>query len=63
MLKGLPRFRDFFVDLRLKEFRSIKLGHLTFIKFDSEEGNFLLKEYVKEIEKDSKEYEEILGLI
>jgi len=26
MLKELPKFRDFFVDLRLKEFRSIEFG-------------------------------------
>lgn len=63
MLKELPKFRDFIVDIRLKEFRGIKFGYLIFIKFDSEEGTSLLKEYAKEIGKDSKEYDEILSFI
>ena len=63
MLKELPKFRDFFVDLRLKEFRSIEFGDLTFIKFSSKEGNYLLKEYIKELNKNSQEIQEILDFI
>ena len=63
MLKELPKFRNFVVDLRLKEFRCVKSDSLIFIKFDTIEGSSLLKEYIKKLDKDSQQYKELLKSI
>jgi len=49
MLKELPKFKGYTVDIRLKQFRIMKQGNLIFVEFKSEKGKLLLKEYMKKI--------------
>jgi len=50
-LRELPKFKNYTVDFRLRQFRFVDLRHqiLVFIDFDSEEGRILLKEYQEEL--------------
>ena len=58
MIRILPIFRGFTVDMRLQEFRKIKMNQLTeFIPFTSDKGARLLYEFrqtnegIKEIQR------------
>ncbi len=61
MLKELPRFRNFTVDLRLKQFRCVRFRRLIIINFKSKEGISLLKEYLKE--GGNENYKELKNII
>ena len=54
MVRKLPTFRGYTVDLRLKEFRRVPKGHgrIEFVPFDSEKGDELLCEYIKTLDRD-----------
>ena len=61
MLKTLPTFKGYTVDVRLKEFRKTTPHlELTFIAFDSPEGDELLAGFVGTIDADTNEGRELL---
>ena len=61
MLRVLPTFKGYTVDVRLREFRkSIPDQELTFIPFGSPQGDELLKGYIETIDPDTKEGRELL---
>jgi hypothetical protein len=46
MFRKLPKFKDYTVDEKLKQFRKVELDELPeFIDFDSDKGQVLLAEY------------------
>ena len=50
----LPTFKGYTVDIRLEQFRKIKKnGGLIFVDFTSQEGDELLAEFVKSLNKKS----------
>lgn len=56
MIKILPTFKGYTVDLRLKEFRKAESDQrLEFIPFDSVEGELLLEDYVSNFDSFSEE--------
>ena len=61
MIRQLPVFKGYTVDIRLKEFRRIDpQWGIAFIPFDSEEGRVVLDEYILSIDADTPEGMEIL---
>jgi Mg2+/Co2+ transporter CorC len=60
MVKALPVFKGYTVDIRLQEFRKAdrKTG-IEILKFGSPQGDDLLEEYVGELDKDSAEFQEL----
>ena len=61
MIKQLPVFKGYTVDVRLKEFRRIhpKWG-IVFIPFDCDAGEILLNGYIKTLDENSPECKELL---
>lgn len=45
MLRELPIFQDYTVDIRLKQFRIITKDKIEFINFNSKKGKQLLSKY------------------
>ena len=63
MIKKLPLFRGYTVDLRLSEFRKIKMDKLPeFIPFISDKGARLLSEY-RQTEKGRHQINKFLGRV
>lgn len=63
MIKKLPVFNGYTVDLRLSEFRKIKMNKLPeFISFTSDKGARLLSEY-RQTEKGRREINKFLGRV
>ncbi len=60
MVKKLPLFNGYTVDLRLKQFRMITGEKLFFFDFNSKKGEKILKEYIQSLNKKSSEFKEIL---
>ncbi|HOY10119.1 MAG TPA: hypothetical protein PLB05_08590, partial [Candidatus Omnitrophota bacterium] len=62
MIRNLPTFKGYTVDVRLREFRkSIPHQELTFIPFDSPQGDELLVGFIRTIDADTKEGRELLS--
>ena len=61
MPRKLKKFKDYTIDLRLKEFRIITNKGIRFIKFNSDEGKELLNRYIKSLNKKSKEFKELIN--
>jgi hypothetical protein len=57
----LKEFEGYTIDLRLKEFRIIKDSKIEFIKFNSDEGKTLLNKYIKNLNKESEEFKELIN--
>ncbi|MFH1664076.1 MAG: hypothetical protein ABH986_04695, partial [archaeon] len=52
VMRVLPVFRGFTVDLRLRQFRKVtKKRELIFIDFDSPEGDQLLADLIRSLDK------------
>ncbi len=64
MVKVLPVFNGYTVDVRLREFRkgSSETG-MEFIDFSSPEGDDLLEEYLGTLDKNSAEFRKISAYI
>lgn len=56
MIKVLPTIKGYTVDVRLREFRKIEEGaDFEFIRFDSEEGDALLYEFISTIDENTED--------
>jgi hypothetical protein len=61
MIRQLPTFKSYTVDIRLKEFRKVDPQKgLEFIPFDSPRGDKLLNGFIKTINADTNEGREML---
>jgi hypothetical protein len=61
MIKRLPVFMGYTVDVRLKEFRRVDLSTgFKIVPFNSEEGEIWLNEYIETIDENAPEGREIL---
>jgi len=64
MIRILPVFKGYTVDVRLKQFRKIfKSGGIEFLDFDTEKGDKILTEYIKTLDADSEEFNAIAAAI
>ena len=64
MIKKLPVFQGYTVDVRLQEFRKANLGEeLEFISFKSEEGDAMLSDFVDTLDPNTQEGLELLKAI
>lgn len=64
MIRVLPTFKGYTVDVRLKEFRKCNIGEeLEFISFESAYGDELLDGYIESLEADSPEVYELLNAL
>ena len=61
MLKKLKRFKNYTVDLRLKEFRIIRNNKIKFVKFSSNKGKEILNKYIKSLNQKSEEFKELIN--
>ena len=59
MVRRLPVFKGYVVDLRLKQFRKVLNEKIIFLDFNSEKGERLLSEYINSLSLDSLEFNEI----
>lgn len=59
----LPKFKGYTVDARLKQFRKITEKENVYICFDSVTGYKLLTEYIKTLNPDSVEFNQIAEAI
>jgi len=64
MVKVLPVFKGYTVDVRLRQFRkgSPETG-MEFIDFSSPEGDDMLEEYIGTLDKNSPDFRKIAGYI
>ena len=60
MVQKLPKFGQYFVDVRLKQFRKVTNQYIEFIDFESIKGEKLLGEYIKTLDSESKEFKRLL---
>lgn len=60
MIRILPVFKGYTVDVRLAQFRKVfRSGAIEFLDFDSEKGDALLTKYIKTIDVNSEEFKQI----
>lgn len=56
MLKRLPTFEGYTVDVRLREFRKLtSVSEIEFVGFDSPEGDMLLEGFLDTLDANNKE--------
>lgn len=60
MVKKLPKFGQYFVDVRLRQFRKVTNLQIEFVDFDSIKGEKLLGKYIKTLESESKDFKRLL---
>ncbi len=61
MIRQLPTFKGYTVDVRLKQFRRVdSLWGMEFIDFDIPQGEALLEELVESINAETQEGRELL---
>jgi len=62
MIKILPTFNGYTVDVRLKEFRKARSNHglLEFVPFNSPKGERLLDGFIESLNADTNEGRELL---
>ncbi len=61
MIRQLPTFKGYTVDVRLKQFRRVDaLWGMEFIDFDTPQGEDLLEEFVESINAETQEGRELL---
>lgn len=68
MIRTLPIFKGWTVDARLKQFRRIKkqsefFAGMEYLNFDTDKGDRLLTQYIKKLDKNSEEFNEIARAI
>jgi hypothetical protein len=61
MIKELPVFKGYTVDIRLKQFRKVEKGEIEFIDFKSLQGDDLLGEFIETIDENTPEGKEMLA--
>jgi hypothetical protein len=68
MIKKLPIFKGWTVDLRVREFRKVHYDAtgqpcgMEWLRFDTQEGDELLGEFIETIDKNSPLWQEIVNL-
>lgn len=60
MTSKLPIFEEYFVDVRLKQFRKVSEQQIIFIDFDSVEGDEILTRYIESLDIDSEEFKRLI---
>ncbi len=60
MVHALPIFNGYTVDVRLRQFRRVSKGQITFVNFDTPEGEKLLKGYIRSLNPGSVEFAELI---
>jgi len=61
MIRRLPTFKGYTIDVRLKQLRKAEIGEpLEFIDFDSEQGDAILLELIHSLDPEKKEDNELL---
>lgn len=65
MVIALPVFKEHTVDVRLKQFRKVDpfKKTISFLDFDSEEGDKLLAEYIDTLDINNPKDKEIIEII
>ena len=63
-MRVLPVFKDYTVDVRLRQFRKANpVKRLEFVDFSSPEGDDLLEEYLGTLDENSAEFKEIAAYL
>jgi hypothetical protein len=62
MVKKLPMFNGYTVDIELKQFRKVIGDNIRFLDFNTEKGEIVLSEYIKSLDTDCEEFEKIMDL-
>lgn len=62
MVKQLPEFKGYTIDIRLREFRKVIKKGIKFISFNSNKGEILLVEYIDTLNKESDEFKELKNI-
>ena len=60
MVKKLPKFGQYFVDVRLRQFRKVTNLQIEFIDFNSKKGEKILSNYLESLNKESKEFKQLI---
>ena len=60
MVFELPVFEEYFVDVRLMQFRKVDKQNIKFIDFDSPEGEKIMLRYIKSLNPESKEFKRFI---
>jgi hypothetical protein len=60
--KKLPIFNDYFIDIKLKQFRKVNNNRIFFIDFNSIRGQKILEEYIDFLDLESDEFKEIISV-
>jgi hypothetical protein len=65
MVTELPTFKEYTIDIRLKQFRKADPVKQTivFLDFNSEEGDLLLSEYIETLDINNSKDKEIIETI
>lgn len=64
MIRQLPVFKGYTIDVRLRQFRRVEMGEpLEFIDFESPEGDELLVEYIHSLDPQKGEDQAILSTL
>ena len=58
--KRLPIFEGYFVDIRLKQFRTVRNLCIEFINFNSNKGEEILSRYIKSLNPQSEEFKDLI---
>lgn len=60
MAEKLPKFKQYFVDVRLRQFRQVTNLKIRFIDFDSVKGEKILNGYIKSLDPESQEFKRFI---
>ena len=63
MIKELPAFKGYHVDVRLRQFRRVNNGRIEFIDFKSNKGEKILDKYKKSLDPASEEFKELINYL
>ena len=68
MIRTLPIFKGYTVDVRLKQFRRIVkqskfFAGMEYLDFDSDKGDRILTQYIKTLDIKSPEFEEVCAIL
>ena len=67
MIRQLPVFKGYTVDVRLKQFRRIvkqskSFAGIEYLDFDTDKGDIILTRYIKSLKIDSPEFKEVCNI-
>jgi len=61
--KQLPIFKGYTIDVRLRQFRKVIGQKIIFIEFDSEKGENLLSKYIESLNRNSRDFKELINYL